>query len=135
MDFTKLSSQLQLKHALNGRLVNCILSDMAPNATGVRMLDQENIMNLCYAVLRFSAIMSAKGSNLVVKVWDNGDVAKLERNMLRFYEKVKRCKPKSSRSDSAEHFLLARNFKGLDNVAENVKSQNEHQQLNISKIS
>ena len=111
MDFTQPASQLRLKTALNDRAVNCVLSDMAPNATGIRMLDQENIINLCYVVLRFAIVMSAPGANLVVKVWDNADVARLEKDMMRFYEKVKRIKPHSSRSDSAEHFLVARSFK------------------------
>ncbi|XP_055903322.1 rRNA methyltransferase 2, mitochondrial [Eupeodes corollae] len=115
-NFTKPESQLRLKTALNGRQVNCVLSDMAPNATGVRVLDQENITELCYSVLRFSLAMSAIGANLVVKIWDNAAVPKLEQDMLKFYEKVKRVKPFSSRSDSAEHFMVARNFKGLDNV-------------------
>ncbi|XP_030373821.1 rRNA methyltransferase 2, mitochondrial [Scaptodrosophila lebanonensis] len=112
MDFTKPASQQRLREALGDRPVNCVLSDMAPNATGIRMLDQENIINLCYVVLRFAISMSAPHANLVVKVWDNGDVPKLERDILRFYEKVKRVKPRASRSDSAEHFLVARSFKG-----------------------
>lgn len=113
-DFTKPETQLKLKSILNGRLVNCVLSDMAPNASGVKVLDQENITELCYSVLRFALAMSANGADLVVKIWNNGAVPKLEKDMLKFYEKVKRIKPFSSRSDSAEHFMLARNFKGLD---------------------
>ncbi|SPP83705.1 rRNA methyltransferase 2, mitochondrial [Drosophila guanche] len=112
MDFTTPLAQQCLREALAGRQVNCVLSDMAPNATGVRMLDQESITNLCYEVLRFALAMSAPQANLVVKVWDNGDVPKLERDMLRFYEKVKRVKPRASRGDSAEHFLVARGYKG-----------------------
>lgn len=91
---------------------------MAPNATGVRMLDQEVITNLCYDVLRFALAMSAPHANLVVKVWDNGDVPKLEKDILRFYEKVKRVKPRASRGDSSEHFFVARDFKGLENVVQ-----------------
>ncbi|XP_020813602.1 rRNA methyltransferase 2, mitochondrial [Drosophila serrata] len=112
MDFTTSKAQQRLRESLNERRVNCVLSDMAPNATGVRMLDQESITNLCYEVLRFALVMSAPQAHLVVKVWDNGDVPKLERDMLRFYEKVKRVKPRASRGDSAEHFLVARGYKG-----------------------
>lgn len=112
MDFTSSLAQKRLHECLSGRKVNCVLSDMAPNATGVRMLDQESITNLCYEVLRFALAMSAPQANLVVKIWDNGDVPKLERDMLSYYEKVKRIKPRASRGDSAEHFLLARGFKG-----------------------
>lgn len=116
MDFTKTENQLRLKKALDGRQVNCVLSDMAPNATGVKMIDQEVIIKLCYDVLRFALAMSAPQANLVVKVWDNGDVPKLEKDILRFYDIVKRVKPRASRGDSSEHFFIAKGFKGLDNV-------------------
>ncbi|KAI8124611.1 putative ribosomal RNA methyltransferase CG11447 [Lucilia cuprina] len=121
MDFTKPENQLRLKSALDGRKVNCVLSDMAPNATGVRMLDQEIIINLCYDVLRFALAMSAPQANFIVKVWDNGDVPKLEKDISRFYEKVKRVKPRASRGDSSEHFFVARGFKGLENVIKEQK--------------
>ncbi|KAM7362978.1 mitochondrial rRNA methyltransferase 2 [Cochliomyia hominivorax] len=121
MDFTKLENQLRLKKVLEAQKINCVLSDMAPNATGIRMLDQEIITNLCYDVLRFAIVMSAPQANLVVKVWDNGDVPKLEKDIKRFYEKVKRVKPKASRGDSSEHFFVAKGFKGL----ENIKQQDE----------
>lgn len=86
---------------------------MAPNASGIRCLDQENITQLCYSVLRFALIMSAPHASLLVKVWDNANVPKLEKDMLRFYKSVKHIKPPASRSDSSEKFLLARDFIGL----------------------
>lgn len=104
---------------LDGRPINCVISDMAPKATGVGCLDQENIMTLCYSVLRFAITMSAPGASCLVKVWDNGAVKKLEENMLKFYETVKRIKPPASRSDSAEMFILAKGLAG--NQADSVK--------------
>lgn len=97
---------------------------MAPNATGVRMLDQENIMSLCYSVLRFALAMSAINAHLVVKLWANGDVSKLETDLGRFYEQVKRVKPESSRSDSAELFLVARQYKGMEAANERTTEEN-----------
>lgn len=113
MDFSKPESQEKLKIALNGKPVNCVLSDMAPNSTGIRTLDQEQITNLCYSVLRFAILMSTEGAHLVVKFWDNAEIQNMEKDMYKFYDNVRRIKPKSSRSDSAECFLLARSFKGL----------------------
>lgn len=117
MDFRDEKSQLVLKTALNDRPVNCVLSDMAPNATGHRALDQDNIISLCYSVLQFALKTSSTGAHLLVKLWDCNAVSKLEEDMNRFYEKVRRVKPKSSRSDSSETFMLAKNLKDLSQTA------------------
>lgn len=103
----------KIKTLLENRKVDCVMSDMAPNATGVRALDHENIMTLCYTVMRFALLVSAPGSSLLVKFWDNGGTKNLENDMKRFYNNVKYIKPKASRSDSAENYLLAVDFKGL----------------------
>lgn len=117
-DFRKPETREHVKKLLDGRKIDCVMSDMAPNATGVRALDQENITTLCYTVLRFAIQMSSPNASLLVKLWDNGEVHKLEKDMLRYYKNVKHIKPKASRSDSAEKFLLATDFYGL-------KSENE----------
>lgn len=87
---------------------------MAPKATGIREMDQENIVNLCYSVLRFAAQMSEQNAIILMKVWSNGHMATLEKDIKRFYKTVKLIKPNSSRSDSAEQFLLGRGFVGLE---------------------
>lgn len=84
---------------------------MAPNATGVRQLDQENIMMLCNAVLDFALKLSAPKAHLLVKIWDNGDAPKFIKRLEMHYENVRTIKPVSSREDSAEKFILARNLK------------------------
>lgn len=86
---------------------------MAPNATGVRDLDTENIIKLCYAALKFALTMSNKGASVLVKLWQCGQTKTLETDMGRFYENVRIVKPLSSRADSAEIFMLGRGFKGL----------------------
>lgn len=101
---------------MNGRKIDCVLSDMAPNATGVRSLDQDKIMDLCYSVLRFAVLMSAENASLLVKIWDNGEVKKFEEIALRYYKTIKHIKPEASRGDSAEKFLLAKDFCGITNV-------------------
>lgn len=115
-DFTDIKTQNQIKELLNGRKIDCVLSDMAPNATGVRSLDQDKIMDLCYNVLRFAILMSAENASLLVKIWDNGDVKKFEEVVLRYYKTIKHIKPDASRSDSAEKFLLAKDFLGIKSI-------------------
>lgn len=115
-DVTAIKTQNQIKELLNGRKIDCVLSDMAPNATGVRSLDQDKIMDLCYNVLRFAILMSAENASLLVKIWDNGDVKKFEEVVLRYYKTIKHIKPDASRSDSAEKFLLAKDFLGIKSI-------------------
>lgn len=114
MNFTTEKGQNKIRELLKERSVDCVLSDMAPNATGVRSLDQENITTLCYSVLRFALQMSSQGAHLLMKIWDNGEVPTLERDILKYYKTVKTVKPHASRMDSAEMFILAKYFKGLE---------------------
>lgn len=113
LDFESKEAQDKLKEMLNGAKVDVVLSDMAPNASGIRYLDQDNIISLCYRAFRFAAQVSQKDATLLVKVWDGVEVPVLELDLGRFYKHVKVMKPSASRSDSAEKFILARGFKGL----------------------
>lgn len=113
MDFTNVKTQEILSELLQGGKVDVILSDMAPNASGVREIDHDNIMLLAYAVLRFALQISKTQGTLVVKVWDGGKAQQFEQNLLKFYNSVKVVKPDATRDESAEQFFLARGFKGL----------------------
>lgn len=112
-DFTYPETEQKLVKMLDSP-VDLVISDMAPNATGVRSLDQENIIALAYSVLRFAVKISKPiSANLLVKVWQGGQVSEFFSDCSRFYEKVQFVKPKASRTDSAEVFILAKRFKGL----------------------
>ncbi|KAG5679555.1 hypothetical protein PVAND_009115 [Polypedilum vanderplanki] len=115
-DFTTNEAKMKILKTLNGAKVNCVLSDMAPNATGIRSLDQEQIMNLAHEVFNFAKEVSAEKASLLVKVWDNGEVGKFVNMLREHYETCKHVKPNASRSDSAELFILAKGFKGLQKI-------------------
>lgn len=83
-------------------------------------MDKENITKLCYSVLRFAIPLSAPDAHCLMKIWDNGDVHKLEEDILKFYKFVKRIKPSASRADSAEIFILAKEFGGAIQKCETV---------------
>lgn len=112
-DFSSPIAQEKIKSLLKGRAVNVVLSDMAPNATGIRALDQEGIMELAYSVFHFAKEVSAPEAFLVIKLWDNGDSHKFENAIKEVYETVKIAKPAASRSESSEKFVLAKGFKKL----------------------
>lgn len=86
---------------------------MAPNATGIKDADAENIVTLCFCTLQFAVLFSEVGAALVMKLWQCGQQKRLEDAANKFYKSVKIAKPESSRSDSAEIFLVCREFKGL----------------------
>ncbi|XP_043282499.1 rRNA methyltransferase 2, mitochondrial [Venturia canescens] len=112
-DFTEEKAQERLLGALEGKLADIVMSDMAPNATGVREMDHENIMKLAYAALKFALGITRTEGNFIAKVWD-GDLAnQLEKDLSCFYKSVKVVRPGATRSESAEKFMLARGFRGL----------------------
>lgn len=113
MDFTRASTQETLGKLLNGNKVDVVLSDMAPNATGIRDIDHDNIMLLAYNAMRFAVRNSKVHGTFVVKVWDGGKTNQFEENLSRFYESVKVIRPDATRDESSEQFFLARKFKGL----------------------
>ncbi|KAF3429500.1 hypothetical protein E2986_05396 [Frieseomelitta varia] len=117
MDFTAAESQNELLKILNGKKADVILSDMAPNATGVRDLDHENIIQLAYSALKF-ALQITKGNGVFVcKLWDGGKSQQFERDLTRFYKYVKCIRPEATRDESTEKFLVARGFKGIKSTS------------------
>ncbi|CAG5050109.1 unnamed protein product [Parnassius apollo] len=119
MDFSTIEAHDKVVAALNGKKVDLVLSDMAPSATGIRELDKDRIIGLCYMAIRFAALVTKINGNLLFKVWDGKEVPILEMDLERFYKTIKVMKPNASRSDSSEKFILARGFKGIQRPLEN----------------
>jgi 23S rRNA (uridine2552-2'-O)-methyltransferase len=109
-DFTLPETQEKVFKILNGRPVDVVLSDMAPKATGQKSLDHDRIVELCFTVLLFGKKVLKPGGSLVCKLWQGANQHRLEAAMTSLFEKVKVAKPSSSRSDSAEIFLVGKNF-------------------------
>lgn len=119
MDFTDPASQnLLLKH-LNGKKPNVVLSDMAPNASGIRDLDHEIIIQLAYTALKFALQISDRNGSFVCKIWDGGKSQQFEKDLLKFYKYVKSVRPNATRDESTEKFLVAREFKGIKSTSSN----------------
>ena len=112
-DFTSQQVQSKLMSLLADRKVDVIMSDMAPSATGIKSIDTDKMLDLCYMALRFALNVSKVNGTLLVKLWQCGDSKDFERELRKFYGLVRLVKPQASRNDSAEIFFLCRNFKGL----------------------
>lgn len=101
-----------LTHLANGK-ADVILSDMAPDATGVHDIDSVSIMNLAYGVLRFAIQTLKEDGTFLCKVWNNENISKMVKTLELLFSNVNCVKPKASRLDSAELYLLGRGFKNV----------------------
>lgn len=102
-----------LKILGSNRKFDVVLSDMAPNASGIRSLDEERLVNLVVEVLRFAVQHSYPGGGFLCKLWYGGNTKLVLDELRRFYHSAQVIKPDSSRDESAEIFIIAENFRGL----------------------
>jgi 23S rRNA (uridine2552-2'-O)-methyltransferase len=114
MDFLAPDAPESLKEALGGKGVDVVLSDMAAHATGHRQTDHLRIMALCEAALAFARDVLKPGGAFLCKVLRGGTEHELLAEMKRDFAAVRHLKPKASRTDSAELFVLATGFRGTD---------------------
>jgi 23S rRNA (uridine2552-2'-O)-methyltransferase len=89
-----------------------VLSDMAANATGHRKTDQLRIVGLVELAADFAAEVLAPGGFFLAKVLQGGAEGDLLARLKREFATVRHVKPKASRADSAELYLLATGFRG-----------------------
>lgn len=105
-DFREDSVLAQLEKMLDGRQIGLVMSDMAPNISGVGSADQARSMYLAELALDFAAKHLAPGGSFVVKIFQGvgfEDYLKLARG---HFEKVVTRKPKASRDRSSEQYLV-----------------------------
>jgi 23S rRNA (uridine2552-2'-O)-methyltransferase len=111
MDFHDRKAPDQLREWLGG-LADGVLSDMAANATGHRKTDQLRIIGLVELAADFASEVLAPGGFFLAKVLQGGAEGELLARLKREFTTVRHVKPKASRADSAELYLLATGFRG-----------------------
>lgn len=87
-----------------------VMSDMAPATTGNKFTDQARSYNLACAAFEMACANLKANGNFVVKIFMSPDVQNLAQAMRGFFKKVKTFKPKSSRAESKETFLVGLEF-------------------------
>lgn len=100
-----------LTDALDGRQVDLVLSDMAPNMSGIGIVDQARVMVLAELTLEFCALHLKPGGAMLAKVFQGDGFMELRRALQDRFQTVQMRKPAASRNRSAEIYLLARNKK------------------------
>jgi 23S rRNA (uridine2552-2'-O)-methyltransferase len=98
--------------AMDGRLADVVLSDMAAHATGHRQTDHIQIMGLAETAHDFARRVLKPGGSFVAKVLRGGTEGDLLNQLKLDFQSVRHVKPLASRDDSAELFVLATGFRG-----------------------
>lgn len=111
-DFTDEDAPEKLRELIGIPAVDVVLSDMAPNTTGHAKTDHIRIMNLCEMAFEFALEILKPNGSFVAKTLQGGTENLLLARMKQHFAVVKHLKPKASRQDSAEMYVVATGFKG-----------------------
>ena len=112
-DFTEDAVFEDLIERVGGESVDLVISDMAPNITGIRAIDQPESMHLAELALDFARSILREGAYFLVKVFEGEGIGEYKQILATQFEKVKVRKPKASRSRSREVYLLAEKYRNL----------------------
>jgi 23S rRNA (uridine2552-2'-O)-methyltransferase len=107
-DFTEDEPLAELEAALAGHSVDLVLSDMAPNMSGMAATDQARAMYLAELALEFVREHLRPGGDFLIKLFQGSDFDAFVREVRTLFETVMVRKPKASRARSREVYLLAR---------------------------
>lgn len=110
-DFREAKVLDSLLEALAGRPVDLVISDMAPNTSGIKAVDQPRGIYLAELALDFSGRCLHPGGDFLVKVFQGEGFDPFLKSVREKFTTVAMRKPKASRARSAEQYLLARNYR------------------------
>ncbi len=101
----------QVNQAVGGVPVDLVMSDMAPNLSGVGLADSARIQLVCDLALEFSLLHLKPEGALIVKAFHGSGFSQIVESFKRHFKRVVEIKPKASRLRSSETFLVARGLK------------------------
>ena len=110
-DFREEETLRAVAEAVGERKAELVVSDLAPNISGVESADQARSVYLGERALEFAGRALQPGGDLVVKAFQGEGFADLERQFRAYFDKVYVRKPKASRDRSREVFVVAKGFR------------------------
>lgn len=116
-DFTEEVTLQALLDALQGQPVDLVISDMAPNMSGVDISDHARVMHLAELALEFAERVLKPGGGFLVKIFQGRGFNEYYKSLQVRFSRVATRKPKASRARSAELYLLATGFRGTAPVS------------------
>ena len=105
-DFRDDKVLIELENKLNNSEIDLVISDMAPNISGIKVVDQSAVIYLNELALDFSCNWLKPNGHLLVKSFIGADFDSFFDSVKPFFKKVIRIKPSSSRDRSSEIFVL-----------------------------
>lgn len=111
-DFTETAVLEELLKHLDNKKADLLLSDMAPNMSGIKSADNAKSIYLCELVLDLAKRCLKKDGDLLVKIFNGIGFDDFYKNLKGEFAKVLVRKPQASRAKSQETYLLARGFLG-----------------------
>lgn len=112
-DFREESVREAVREALGGLSADLVLSDMAPNLSGIRAVDQARSIELVELALEFARATLAPGGAFLAKVFQGEGLEELLRSIRTDFAALERRKPEASRTRSREFYVLARGYAGV----------------------
>jgi 23S rRNA (uridine2552-2'-O)-methyltransferase len=113
-DFTEDKVLAQILEAVGNSQVDLVISDMAPNMSGLAAVDMPRAMFLCELALDLASRVLRPGGDFLIKVFQGEGFDVYHKSVRQMFEKVQMRKPLSSRDRSREQYLLGRGFRGRD---------------------
>ena len=109
-DFTEIEVQNKIKKNLNKKS-DVVMSDMAVNTTGIKNIDSIQTGELCKEAMIFSKDVISEKGFFISKIFMGGTFNEIVALGKRIFKEVKVFKPKSSRKDSKESFIICKNLR------------------------
>ena len=110
-DFREESVVSELQSIVGGEPLDLVVSDMAPNLSGVEIADAARMMHLAELALEFSMANLKQDGVLIIKCFHGSNYSQIVELFKKHFKVVAKRKPKASRDKSAETFLLGRGLK------------------------
>lgn len=111
-DFTAEEVLIELEKMLNGSQVDLVISDMAPNISGIKAVDQAKWLGLAELAFDFCHENLKRNGSLLVKCFEGSGTQGFRESLRQAFNSVKVKKPAASRDRSSEYFLFAKGKNG-----------------------
>ena len=109
-DFTEEKTQVEIKKNINDE-VDVVMSDMAVDTTGIKNIDSIQTGELCKEAMFFAKDLMKENGYFISKIFMGGTFNEIVAEGKKYFKEVKVFKPKSSRKDSKESFIICRKIR------------------------